>query len=118
HQMEVAQALSDRIAIIAKGELAVIDSLTQLMAAHQTPDYVVTVRGCLDEATKLALTQFGADGFELEGTLMRFHLPEGHSDRLYDTLVPLRSAGLELVSIQQQEINLEAIYRRIVEGAT
>jgi ABC-2 type transport system ATP-binding protein len=117
HQMEVAQALSDRIAIIAKGELAIIDSLGQLMAAHRTPGYTVTVRGELTVETKTALAAIGAAAFELEGPTTRFTLPEGHADALYQALEPLRTAGLELVSIQQQDVNLEGIYRRIVGGA-
>jgi ABC-2 type transport system ATP-binding protein len=117
HQMEVAQALSDRIAIIAKGELAIIDSLNQLMSAHRTPGYTVTVRGDLQHETKSALAAIGAAEFEMEGPTTRFQLPEGHADALYQALEPLRAAGLELVAIQQQEVNLEGIYRRIVGGA-
>jgi ABC-2 type transport system ATP-binding protein len=116
HQMEVAQALSDRIAIIAKGELAIIDSLTQLMDAHRTPGYTITVRGDLQPETKTALADAGAAEFELDGAIIRFQLPEGKTDALYQAFEPLRTAGLELVAVQQQEVNLEGIYRRIVGG--
>jgi ABC-2 type transport system ATP-binding protein len=118
HQMEVAQALSDRIAIIAKGELAVIESLNQLMDAHRTPGYTITVRGDVTEATKTALATIGAAEFDLDGPTTRFTLPEGHPEALYQALEPLRAAGMELVAIQQQEVNLEGIYRRIVGGAS
>lgn len=117
HQMEVAQALSDRIAIIAKGELAVIDSLSQLMDAHRTPGYTITVRGDLQPETKEALADVGAAEFDVEGSLIRFQLPEGQTEALYRAFDPLRAAGLELVAVQQQEVNLEGIYRRIVGGA-
>lgn len=116
HQMEVAQELSDRIAIIAGGKLAVMDSLEQLQAAHRTPGYEVTVRGALDPSLHLTLEDLGARDFEGEGATTRFVLPEGNAGSLYQAFEPLRAAGLELISVKQQEVNLEEIYRRVIGG--
>ncbi|MNX05912.1 Fluoroquinolones export ATP-binding protein [compost metagenome] len=116
HQMEVAQELSDRIAIIAGGKLAVMDSLEQLQAAHRTPGYEITVRGTLDSALQAALEGLGAQAFAEEGALSRFVLPEGNEGSLYQAFEPLRAGGLELVSVRQQEVNLEEIYRRVIGG--
>jgi len=118
HQMEVAQELSDRIAVIANGRLAVIDSLDQLLSAHRTPGYDVLVQGGLTAGLEAALTALGAHDFERRGPRTRFRLPEGDARLLYEALDPLRDEGLALVSIQQQEVNLEDVYRRVVaEGA-
>ena len=116
HQMEVAQALSNRIAIIAHGKMATMDSLDQLMAAHRTPGYEVRMRGILDEVVKQQLQGLGASSFQQEGLTSRFMLPEGQPQSLYQAMQPLREAEIELLSIQQQEVNLEAIYTRIVGG--
>jgi ABC-2 type transport system ATP-binding protein len=115
HQMEVAQALADRIAIIARGKLAVIDSLDQLMAAHRTPGYEVRVRGAIAHPLQDELAGLGASAFESEGATSRFTLSEGNAAGLYEALAPLHRGGIELIGIQQQEINLEGIYRRILE---
>ena len=116
HQMEVAQALADRIAIIAQGELAVIDSLATLMRAHQSPGYAVTIRGVPDGPQKERFAALGADAFSFEGPITRFHLPEGRGEAVYELMAALKETDLELIAIQQQEINLEGIYRRIVGG--
>jgi ABC-2 type transport system ATP-binding protein len=117
HQMEVAQELSDRVAVIAKGKLAVIDSLDQLMAHHRTPGYEVVVQGAVDDGLRDALAALGASAFAAEGARTRFNVPEGDPDLLYRVLDAVRGAGLALVGAQQQEINLEAVYRRIVGEA-
>lgn len=116
HQMEVAQELSDRIAIIAGGKLAVMDSLAQLQASYRTPGYEVVVRGALDAPLQAALESLGAQDFKSEGALSTFVMPEGHAEGLYQAFVPLREAGIELVSVKQQDVNLEEIYRRVIGG--
>ncbi len=116
HQMEVAQELSDRIAIIAGGKLAVMDSLTQLQASYRTPGYELVVRGMLDSALQGRLEALGAQDFVAEGALSKFVVPEGHAASLYQTFEPLREAGVELVSVKQQDVNLEEIYRRVIGG--
>ncbi|MNX81786.1 Fluoroquinolones export ATP-binding protein [compost metagenome] len=116
HQMEVAQALSDRIAIIAGGKLATLQSLDQLMSAHRTPGYDVRVRGVLGAGLKAAIEAAGGQDLSAEAGVSRFTLPEGDASLLYRVLDPLREAGVELIGIQQHETNLEAIYRRVIEG--
>lgn len=116
HQMEVAQELSDRIAIIAGGKLAVMDSLEQLRASYRTPGYEVTVRGSLDDALRAGLEAFGAQDFLAESGHTRFVMPEGHPEALYRVFEPLREAGRELMAVRQQEVNLEEIYRRVIGG--
>ncbi|MFP5503643.1 MAG: ABC transporter ATP-binding protein [Candidatus Sericytochromatia bacterium] len=115
HQMEVAQALSDHIAIIAQGRLAAIDSLASLRAAYRTPGYAVSVRGALPEPVRQALEALGARDFSLSGGVGAFTLPEGDAGALYRALAVLGEAVVELVRVEQQEVNLEAIYRRVVE---
>ncbi|HEY9898655.1 MAG TPA: ABC transporter ATP-binding protein [Pantanalinema sp.] len=116
HQMEVAQALSDRIAIIAGGKLATLQSLDQLMDAHRTPGYDVRLRGELSPGLRAAIASLGGLDLTSEAGVSRFTLPEGDAGLLYRALDPLREGGVELIGIQQHETNLEAIYRRVIEG--
>lgn len=117
HQMEVAQALVQRIAIIAQGRMAALDSLGSLQSAYRTPGYVVAVRGVFEPTLQSELEALGAEDFTQEGGQTRYKLPEGESGALYRSLDVVGAAGLELVRVEQQEVNLEAIYRRIVGGA-
>ncbi|MEB3198557.1 MAG: ABC transporter ATP-binding protein [Candidatus Sericytochromatia bacterium] len=116
HQMEVAQALSHRIAIIAAGRLAALDSLATMREAYRTPGYEVCVRGSLSPAFLARLEQAGGRCAREASGAGRLYLPEGQGDALYDMLAALREEAVELVSLQQQEVDLEAIYRRIVEA--
>lgn len=116
HQMEVAQALSDRIAIIAGGRLAALDSLEALRKAYRTPGYEVVVRDAVSAELEAALAGVGAHGLERSGGLATFRLPDGDAEGLYRAFDPLRAAGAELVSVKQLEIDLEGVYRRIVGG--
>ncbi|HEY9857633.1 MAG TPA: ABC transporter ATP-binding protein [Stenomitos sp.] len=116
HQMEVAQALSQRVAIITGGRLASLDSLDQLLSAHRTPGYEIRVRGTLADGTRATLSALGAHEFSEEGAASRFLLPEGTPELLYQALEPLRSGGHELLALQQQEVDLEEVYRRVVGG--
>ena len=114
HQMEVAQALSDRIAIIAGGRLAALDSLAALRQAYRSPGYEVVVRDAGAGGLDAALAGVGADAIDHAGGLLTFRLPEGDAEALYRAFDPLRAAGAELVSVRQLEIDLEGVYRRIV----
>jgi ABC-2 type transport system ATP-binding protein len=115
HQMEVAQALSGRIAIIAHGRLAALDSLDSLQGAYRTPGYLLTVRGALPPGLETQLAGLGATGFAAEAGTTSFALGEGEAGALYRAIAAVGESGLELVRVEQQEVNLEAIYRRIVE---
>jgi ABC-2 type transport system ATP-binding protein len=117
HQMEVAQALAQRIAIIAGGRLAALDSLDALQGAYRNPGYEVMARGRLTPLLETTLQTVGARWREGAGTLS-IDLPENQENGLYDTLSTLRAEKLELVGVRQLEIDLEGIYRRIVGGTT
>jgi ABC-2 type transport system ATP-binding protein len=117
HQMEVAQALSGDIAIIAHGRVAELNSLNALQAAYSTPGYRLTVRGALPDALAARLAEVGAADVTKEAGLTGFSLPEGAVGKLYQAIDLVAEAGVELVRVEQQEVNLEAIYRRVVGGA-
>jgi ABC-2 type transport system ATP-binding protein len=116
HQMEVAQALSDRVAIISGGRLATLDSLGQLLEAHRTPGYEIRFRGVVPAPLLEAFAGRGVAPLEADETgLTGLSVPEGHPEWLYEVLDGLRAERLELVRVQQQAVDLEEVYRRIVK---
>lgn len=116
HQMEVAQALAGRIAIIAGGRLAALDSLEALRKAYRAPGYEVVVRHEVPADLAERLAAIGACDVAHSGGLTTFRLPEGDAEALYRAFDPLREVGAELVAVRQLEIDLEGVYRRIVGG--
>lgn len=116
HQMDVAQALADRIAIIAGGKLAALDSLSALRSAYRAPGYEVVVRTAVGADLSSALAAAGAVKLVQTGPQAAFELPEGDPAALFRVLAPLQAADVEIVSVRQLEIDLEGVYRRIVGG--
>jgi ABC-2 type transport system ATP-binding protein len=114
HQMEVAEALSRRIAIIAGGRLAALDSLSSLRGAYRSPGYEVTLHGRLGSATWEAIEAVGGEGREEAGATTTFRVQGGDPAALYRVLEPLRDAAVELHGVRQLEIDLEGVYRRVV----
>lgn len=114
HQMEVAQELSSRVAIVAHGQLAVSESMSQLLETYRNPGYTVRVRGALAPLVCAALTEWGAGGFGEEDVEASFAMPAGRQEALYGALGVLRDAGVELVSVTPREVNLEDVYLRVV----
>jgi ABC-2 type transport system ATP-binding protein len=117
HQMEVAEALSQRIAIIAGGRLAALDSLSSLRGAYRSPGYEVALHGALPPATWAAIAAAGGEGCVESGALTTFRVPGGDPAVLYRAMEPLRDAAVELAGIRQQEVDLEGVYRRVVGEA-
>ncbi|HEY9724725.1 MAG TPA: ABC transporter ATP-binding protein [Oscillatoriaceae cyanobacterium] len=116
HQMEVAQELSNRVAIVAGGQLAVSESMAQLLDTYRNPGYEIKVRGALDAASHPQLAVWGAECFHSEDGVSGFALPAGHKDDLFAALDALRGLGVELLSVTPREINLEEVYLRVVRA--
>ena len=114
HQMEVAEALSERIAIIAGGRLAALDSLSALRGAYRSPGYADTLRGALASETWAANEAAGGEACEAMGAATTFRVRGGDPAALYRALEPLRDAAVELHAVKQLEIDLEGVYRRVV----
>ncbi|MEB3223451.1 MAG: ABC transporter ATP-binding protein [Candidatus Sericytochromatia bacterium] len=114
HQMEVAEALSQRIAIIAGGRLAALDSLAALRGAYRSPGYEVVLHGSLAPETWAAIEAAGGEACEAMGAATTFRVRGGDPAALYRSLEPLRDAAVELHAVKQLEIDLEGVYRRVV----
>ena len=102
---ETARAQLEKMQTLAR-------SLDQLMASYRTPGSEVSWRGALPAASRERLVAMGV-GFGEHETL---NVPEGRPELLYAAIDELRDAGLELAGVREQGIDLEGVYRRIVEG--
>lgn len=112
HQMEVAESLSDRIAIMAGGRLKALDGLKTLRDAHRSPGHALAFRGQPSPMHREALAHAGLAGLDEQDGL--WHGVVEAVDALPPLLAMLRAAELELVSVTERAIDLEALYLRIV----
>ena len=111
HQLDVAQQLSDRTAVIRQGAIIADLPTGELLARYAEDHFVVRVAGSLNG---VALPP-GATA-EPDGDTTRITLTSTRTDALCDVLHRLPAAGVSLVSVSQAQPGLEEIFLRLVGG--
>ncbi|PSL01650.1 ABC-2 type transport system ATP-binding protein [Haloactinopolyspora alba] len=114
HQLEVAQELSDRIAVIKEGEIIADLPTTELLARHAENRYEIRVAGSLDG--NVGGLPAGAR-VEPDGSGTRVLLPDADSATVYAVLDQLAAADQQLVSVAQARPSLEAVFIRLLHHA-
>lgn len=107
HQLDMAERVSDRVAIIQKGHLLANDPVSDLLDLSQHPTYTVTVEGSYTADSfpwlkDLAVTAEGPDMTTISGI--------ADEQRLYDLLPRLQNAKLPLLSATRDQPALEEIF--------
>lgn len=112
HQLDIAQQLSARIAVIRKGSIIADLPTGELLARYAEDRFEVRVAGSLN-GTPLP----GGATAEPDGATTRVILPNTDSGELYHLLQRLQAANAPLVSVTQAQPDLEEIFIRLVGGA-
>jgi ABC-2 type transport system ATP-binding protein len=116
HYIEEAEEMADRIGVIAKGEIILVEEKTELMRKLGKKQLVLQLQAPLSEIP-LALEpyglQLGADGNELIYTY------DTHAERTGITalLNDMRSAGLSFKDLNTSQSSLEDIFVDLVRQA-
>lgn len=114
HQMDLAESLCDRVAIMSQGKLLTNRPTAELLDLFRQETYELRFRGKMDEAI---LARF--DGFtpreENGNTILSGTISE--HDRLYRLIETAEMQGLELLAVTQAEPNLEEIFVQLLERA-
>jgi ABC-2 type transport system ATP-binding protein len=110
HQLDIAEELSDRVAIIQKGEIVAASPTRDLIRQFSGTTYIIEVEGELDQARVKALQGVGAD--VQEGQVVYMGSPEG----LYQVFEVLKP--LPLVQVKKDSADLTQIFLKLVrEGS-
>jgi ABC-2 type transport system ATP-binding protein len=117
HDMDVVQAVADRVVVIVGGRVVANDTVPQLLALFRAQAYHFTVttltdgqRAALTERFPLVACSQGESGVVVQ--------VEFADDRgLYDLIAILESGGSAVLSIDRQEPDLEQVFLKLVEGA-
>ncbi len=112
HQLDMAEALCDRVAIISKGHVIADRPVGELLALFRTEYYRIRVQGSLSDVPALLLDQLGAE--EENGNVTLSGPIQDHKT-FYAILVRLGNAGLPLLSAARVEPNLEEIFVRLLD---
>jgi ABC-2 type transport system ATP-binding protein len=112
HQLDVAQELSDRIAVIKNGEIIADLPTAELLSRHAVNGFEVRVGGSLDGTA--GVLPVGARA-ESDGVETRVTLPDADSEALYAFLHRLDRAGAPLISVAKAQPTLEEIFIRLID---
>lgn len=111
HQLQVAQELSDRIAVIREGEVIADLPTPELLARHAENRFEVRLdapldglRACLPEGARISE----------DGAGTRIVLPDADTGALYDFLDKIREAGAPLSAVTRAQPSLEEVFIRLV----
>jgi len=107
HQLDMAQKISDRVAIINKGELIADQPTRELLSAPQKEYYEIKVEGHYDRA-QLHCPEAFTVALENGHTVITGPVP--HPDMLYGLLYSFRAQSLPLLSVARVEPNLEEVF--------
>lgn len=113
HQLDMAQALCDRVAIIQKGQLLTDQPLTELLHLFRQEYYQIKVKGHLDSHESSwfdGLNICAENGHTiLSGAIANQDILHGH-------LAKVRDLSLPLLSVSRMEPNLEDVFTQMVDG--
>jgi ABC-2 type transport system ATP-binding protein len=111
HQLEVAQELSGRIAVIKEGEIIADLPTAELLARHAENRFEIRITGSLNGAALPAGARVEPDGGET-----RVVLPGTDSIAVYAVLDRLRESGAGLISVTRAQPSLEEVFIRLIHN--
>ncbi|MCL4455760.1 MAG: ABC transporter ATP-binding protein [Deinococcus sp.] len=109
HQMEVAEEVSDRVAVIREGEIVAEEKTSALIEKFSGNRFNIKVESGLDEATQARLKACGAE--IVDGAIIYVGGTEGLW-RVLESIKPL-----PLVSAAKDRVDLTEVFLRIVREA-
>ena len=114
HQLDMAENLCDRVAIMSRGRLLAHRPTTELLDLFRREFYQIRLRGSIIPAEVEMMPGFSASQ-ENGHTVLAGAVSEELS--VFDLVDWARRAGLDLVSVTPAEPNLEEIFIELVERA-
>jgi ABC-2 type transport system ATP-binding protein len=113
HYIEEAEAIADRVGVIAKGSLLLVEDKTALMARMGQKQLEVQVQSKLD-AVPEALSAFDLALSEDGRALVYSYDTKGERTGITQLLTAVAAAGLTLKDVQTQQSSLEDIFVSLV----
>ena len=112
HQLDTAQELCDRVAIMSKGTLLTDKPLPELLSLFKHEYYQLRVKGLVEPEQR-----YHFDGFTIEvendETVISGEI--AHQASLYDYLARIKNLGLPLLQVTRLEPNLENIFVQLID---
>jgi ABC-2 type transport system ATP-binding protein len=118
HDMDVVEAVCDRVVILSDGRVIADDPVEDLVRLFETQAYRVTVGGPVPDAVRRRLDRaYDAGEWSTAGDRTTFDVTLTDGDTLYEVLDVLRGAGLELVDVDGLDPDLEEVFLEVTGRA-
>lgn len=114
HQLDMAESLCDRVAIMSRGQLLTHRPTGELLDLFRREFYQLRLRGIIAAEKTVAFSGFAASQ-ENGHTVLSGEL--GAELSVFDLVERVRRAGLELISVSPAEPNLEEVFLELVGQA-
>lgn len=112
HYIEEAEAIADRIGVIAKGEILLIQDKADLMAQMGQKQLKIEVNAAVTEIP----TSLSTYGLEADGTTLTYtYDTNGERTGITTLLNDLQKAGIQMVDIRTEQSSLEDIFVGLVK---
>ena len=114
HYIEEAEAIADRIGVISKGEILLVQDKADLLTQLGKKQLVVELQGAISEvpaALKSYELELGDDGMSLIYT----YDTKGERTGITTLLTDLQKAGLKMADMKTQQSSLEDIFVGLVK---
>ncbi|MEE6211369.1 ABC transporter ATP-binding protein [Salarchaeum sp. III] len=118
HDMDVVEAVCDRVVILSDGSVIADDPVGDLVGVFETQAYRVEVEGRVSEDARGTLeARFDAADWTTRGERTAFDVTLAGDASLYDVLDVLRDAGLALSDVDSHDPDLEDVFLSVTEDA-
>ena len=120
HDMDVIEAVCDRVVIMNEGRIVADDSIDELLAVFRTQSYRLRLDGTLDATTKATLeADVGATEWIERGDTTQFDAPMVTGSQFHELMRTIEASSASFRSVDLLEPDLEEVFLAITdEGET
>ena len=117
HDMDVIEAVCDRVIIMNEGRVVADDALEDLIDVFRTQAYRITLEGRLEDTRKRRLEdEFAATEWIERGPKLLFDVPHVQDSDFYDLMDVLRGSDCRLLAVETTEIDLEDVFLEVTDA--
>ncbi|WP_254862139.1 ABC transporter ATP-binding protein [Halovivax gelatinilyticus] len=116
HDMDVIEAVCDRVVIMNEGRIVADDSIDELLSVFRTQSYRIRLDGSLAAETKDALeADLEATEWVEQGGQTQFDLPSVRGPEFHDLMRTIESSSAAFRSVDLLEPDLEEVFLEITD---
>lgn len=115
HQLDVAQELCDRVAIVQKGKIKALDHTDNLIALFSRQEYEFRIDGEMTAELDRSLSAYGQVTVIERNGGVTFRINIESAESLYRIMDVLRAAGLHVTAVNKKEADLEEVFLQLTE---